>query len=51
MMLSTISINRDNFNDCHNPFRQTKILFLIFPALVRALLGQRSPARAANGQF
>ena len=29
---------------------QTKILFLILPALVRALFGQRS-ARAANGQF
>ena len=30
---------------------QTKILFLIFPALVRALFGQRSPARYANEQF
>ena len=30
---------------------QTKILFFIFPALVRALFGQRSLARAANGQF
>ena len=25
--------------------------FLIFPTFVRALFGQRSPARAANGQF
>ena len=30
---------------------QTKILFLIFPALVRALFGQRSPAPAANGEI
>ena len=31
---------------------QTKILFLIFPALVRELFGQRSPLRAAiDGQF
>ena len=30
---------------------QTKILFLIFPAVVRVLFGQRSPARAANGHF
>ena len=28
-----------------------QILFFIFPALVRALLGHRSPARAANGIF
>ena len=43
---------RDSFSRKFAPPKITRYtVFLIFPAVVRALFGQRSPARAANGNF